>query len=186
MFDESGYTGTTLAAIAERAGVNARTMYKVFGSKVRLLSRLVDVAMVGDQDAVAVSDREWAIEAFDAPSGRRRTRAFAAVVRRLMDSAGTAFRIAAEAAAADHDARELWATGQRHRREDASRYVEALEAARMLRDDCDHDQAVATVWLLSSPETHTQLTRGFGWTADRYERWLEQTLADALLALPSD
>ena len=49
LFAERGYVGTSLAAIAERAGINPRTLYKVFDSKVALLSRLVDVAIVGDQ-----------------------------------------------------------------------------------------------------------------------------------------
>ena len=45
-FADTGYVGTSLAAIADAAGVNARTVYKVFGTKVRLLSRFVDVAIV--------------------------------------------------------------------------------------------------------------------------------------------
>ena len=44
LFAERGYVGTSLAAVAEQAGVNARTIYKVFDSKLALLSRLVDVA----------------------------------------------------------------------------------------------------------------------------------------------
>src|SRR6478736_4527305 len=50
-FAEDGYVRTSMAAIAKRAEVDPRTVYKVFGTKVDLLSRLVDVAMVGDQDA---------------------------------------------------------------------------------------------------------------------------------------
>ena len=69
-FAETGYVGTSLAAIADAAEVNPRTVYKVFGTKVRLLSRLVDVAMVGDQDAVPVAGRSWALDAFAAPTGQ--------------------------------------------------------------------------------------------------------------------
>ena len=71
LFAERGYVATSLAAVAERAGVNARTVYKVFGTKVRLLSRLVDVAIVGDQEAVPVAERSWAAAAFDAASRTR-------------------------------------------------------------------------------------------------------------------
>jgi hypothetical protein len=37
------------------------------------------------------------------------------------------------------------------------------------------------VWLVTGPETFIQLTDGFGWTLDRYQRWVERMLADALL-----
>lgn len=181
LFAERGYVGTSLAAVAEEAGVNARTVYKVFDSKVALLSRLVDVAMVGDQEAVPVAGRPWTAAAFGALTGRERVRAYAGAMRQLMASAGTAFRIAAQAAAADSEAAALWATGQRLRLEDSTAFVGALQAAGLLRSGLRHADAAATVWLVTSPETFTQLSDGLGWTIDRYGRWVDRTLADALL-----
>jgi AcrR family transcriptional regulator len=181
LFDERGYVGTSLAAVAERAGINPRTVYKVFDSKVSLLSRLVDVAIVGDQEAVSVADRPWAAAAFDAATGRARVRAYAGAVRRVMASAGAAFRVAAQAAAADPEAAALWAVGQRLRLEDSTAFVESLHDAGLLRSDRRRPDAVATVWLVTSPETFTQLGDGLGWTLERYGRWLEQVLAAALL-----
>ena len=185
LFVDGGYVATSLAAVADRAEVDPRTVYKVFGSKVGLLSRLVDVAIVGDQEAVPVADRSWAADAFGAATGSERVEAFAAVVRHVMASAGWAFRIAAQAAAADADAAALWATGQRHRLEDATRFVSSLRHAQLLRRDRPSRDAVATVWLVSSPETFIQLVDGLGWTLGRYEHWVERTLADALLKPPS-
>ena len=184
LFADHGYVGTSLAAIADRAEVDPRTVYKVFGSKVGLLSRLVDVAVVGDQEAVPVVDRAWAADAFGAATGRERVRAFAAAVRHVMASGGWAFRIAAQAAATDTDAAALWATGQRHRLEDATRFVDSLRSTHLLRRDRSTRDAVATVWLVSSPETFIQLVDGFGWTLGRYEKWVERSLTDAVLELP--
>lgn len=181
VFAEHGYVATSLAAVAELAGVNPRTMYKIFGNKVGLLSRLVDVAIVGDQEAIPVAERSWAALAYTAPSGGERVAAYAAAIGRIMGSAGAAFRVAAQAAAADADAAVLWAAGQEHRRRDATGFVASLDEAQLLRRDRPRDDAIATVWLLTSPETFTQLCDGLGWTVDRYERWIEQALADALL-----
>ena len=180
-FAEHGYVGTTMAAIAERAGVDPRTVYKIFGTKVDLLSRLVDVAMAGDQDTVPVVVRPWAAGAFDAPSARERTSVFAAAIRQVMERAGVAFRTAAQAAQAEPEAAALWALGQSKREQDATAFVEALEDAAMLRRDRTRAHAVATVWLCTSPETYLQLTDGLGWSLDEYERWLDQSLVDALL-----
>jgi AcrR family transcriptional regulator len=184
LFGERGYVGTSLAAVAEQAGINARTVYKIFGSKVALLSRLVDVAMVGDQEAVPVADRPWAAAAFDAATGRERVRAYATAIRRVMDSAGSAFRIAAQAAAADPEAAALWTMGQRLRLEDSTAFVAALHDAGLLRSDRRRPDAVATVWLVTSPETFTQLSDGLGWTIDHYGRWVDRTLAAVLLDEP--
>lgn len=181
LFAEHGYVGTSLTAVAEKAGINPRTVYKIFGSKVGLLGRLVDVAIVGDQDGVAVADRPWAAAAFNAATGRERVRGYATAIRRVMESAGTAFRIAAQAGAADPEAAALWATGQRLRLADSRAFVASLHAADMLRRDRRREDAVATVWLVTSPETFDQLSDGLGWMIDRYQRWVELTLATALL-----
>ena len=37
------------------------------------------------------------------------------------------------------------------------------------------------MWLITAPETYTQLSDGLGWTLDQYERWINHTLVDALL-----
>ena len=182
LFAERGYVGTSLAAIAEQAGINARTLYKVFETKVQLLSRLVDVSIVGDQADVAVSERDWSVGAFHGETGAERVRVFAAVIRRVMESAGPAFRTAAQAAAADDDAAVLWKTGQRHRYDDATAFVTSLERSRLLRSDRTRDQAIATVWLVSSPETFIQLTDGRGLTLDEYQLWVEQTVRDTVLS----
>src|SRR4051812_48819491 len=163
LFAERGYVATSLAAVAERAGVNARTVYKVFGTKVRLLSRFVDVAIVGDQETIPVAERSWAKAAFNARTGRERVRAYATAIRRVMRSAGPAFRVAAQAAATDVDAAALWAAGQQRRLEDSTAFVAALHDAHLLRRRASRQESIATVWLITAPETFTQLTDGLGW-----------------------
>src|SRR6478735_4470641 len=56
-FSEDGYAGTTLAAVAERAGVAVETVYSRFKSKKRLLREAFDVAVAGDAEPVAFVDR---------------------------------------------------------------------------------------------------------------------------------
>jgi AcrR family transcriptional regulator len=180
-FADKGYVATSLAAIANVAAVNPRTVYKVFGTKVRLLSRLVDVAMVGDQEAVPVAGRSWALDAFEAPTGVERIGAFAAAIRRMMQSAGATFRTAAQAAVADSEAAALWRLGQNHRQQDAAAFIAALNDASLLRPDRTPDDATASVWLLTSPETYLQMTDGLGWSPHQYEHWLRQSMSDLLL-----
>src|SRR5688572_16637613 len=57
LFSDTGWAGTTLAAIAEEAGVSVETIYNGFGSKKALLLAAMDVAVVGDTDPVPFADR---------------------------------------------------------------------------------------------------------------------------------
>ena len=144
------------------------------------------MTIVGDHSDVAVSEREWSAGAFHGQTGAERVRVFAAVIRRVMESAGPAFRTAAQAAASDDDAAVLWKTGQRHRYADATAFVTSLEDSRLLRSDRTRDQAIATVWLVSSPETFIQLTDGHGLTLDEYQLWIEQTVRDTVVSPASE
>src|SRR4051794_6957015 len=125
-------------------------------------------------------ERSWAKAAFNARTGRERVRAYATAIRRVMRSAGPAFRVAAQAAATDVDAAALWAAGQQRRLEDSTAFVAALHDAHLLRRRASQRQSVATVWLITAPQTFTQVTDGLGWTLDRDERWINHSLADAL------
>ena len=57
--------------------------------------------------------------------------------------------------------------------------VDALAANGPLR--LDVDEAVETVWALTSPELHQLLVRVRGWTRQRYRDWLASSLAELLL-----
>ena len=60
-FRESGWAGTTLNAVAERAGVAVETIYHAFGTKKQLLREAFGVAVVGDAEPIPLVERpEWA------------------------------------------------------------------------------------------------------------------------------
>jgi AcrR family transcriptional regulator len=47
LFLERGYAGTTLAAIAQAAGVVVKTIYRAYGSKAELFKAVVRAAVAG-------------------------------------------------------------------------------------------------------------------------------------------
>jgi AcrR family transcriptional regulator len=57
LFNERGWAGTTVAAIAEEAGVAVETVYSGFGSKKVLVRDAADAAVVGDAEPVPLVDR---------------------------------------------------------------------------------------------------------------------------------
>ena len=83
LFVAGGYGATTLLGVADEAGVAVQTIYAVFGNKRALLGQLLDVAIAGDDERVAVNDRDWMEPVFTAPTSTERLHAYASVVRRI-------------------------------------------------------------------------------------------------------
>src|SRR5215207_10302330 len=54
-----GYAGTTVRAVAQRAGVSTPMGEATFQAKPRLLKAAIDVAIAGDDEPVAMLDRKW-------------------------------------------------------------------------------------------------------------------------------
>lgn len=52
LFIDRGYSGATIEAIAQEAGVAAETVYAAFGNKRAILSKLIDVSIVGDDESI--------------------------------------------------------------------------------------------------------------------------------------
>ena len=74
LFLEQGYVATTLAQVARRAGLAARTVYVRFGTKATLFTRVVDQALVGDAEPIDVAHRPRTQDAMTAarwPNGSR-------------------------------------------------------------------------------------------------------------------
>jgi len=57
LFVERGYGVTTIDAIAEAADVGRATVFAAVGGKAELLKAAYDVALVGDDEPVALPDR---------------------------------------------------------------------------------------------------------------------------------
>ena len=57
LFQELGYAGTTIDAVAERAGVSRKTVFTSVGNKVELLHLAYDYATGGDDKPLTMLER---------------------------------------------------------------------------------------------------------------------------------
>jgi AcrR family transcriptional regulator len=181
-FAEQGYAGTTIQAIADDAGVAVQTVYAAFGNKRTVLAELLDVAIAGDDEAIAVNERTWMQPVFQGPDGRARLRSYAAAVRRIHERAADVFAVVAGAAAADAEAAALHDEAEQRRRAGAASVVEAVVDVSPLRAALDPAAATDVLSLLSGWMTYDHLVRRCGWDAERFEAWLGDTLVAQLLA----
>jgi AcrR family transcriptional regulator len=185
LFVAGGYGATTLQAIADDAGVAVQTVYAAFGNKRTILSHVIDIAIAGDDEQLAVNDREWMQPVWEAPSAADRLRAYASATRRIAASAGDVFAVLAAAAATDPDVVELAAAAEHRRHVGAASVIDSVRSIGGLRPGLTREQAVDVLWLLNSPAVFTHFVRQAGWSLDQYERWLADAMVRELLR-PAD
>jgi AcrR family transcriptional regulator len=179
LFAQRGYAGTTIAAVAEQAGVSPETIYLTVGSKRGLLEGVIETAITGNEEPAAQEDGLWAeIEQLTAPRERlarmvehscailARTRPIHTVIR------GAADKEAFAGALASRLLRERLAA----QTERIDRYL-----ADDLRKGLSVVEAGQRYCALAGPELFYTLTVELGWTAEQHRAWLTELLAAELL-----
>ncbi|MEP7023013.1 MAG: helix-turn-helix domain-containing protein, partial [Actinomycetota bacterium] len=144
LFLADGYLATSLAAVAQRAGVGARTVYVRFGTKAALFKRVVDVAIVGDTQPVDVLGRDWMLAALTAATAAERIAAGAAIGRQIMQRTGALFAVAQQAAAVEPAIEGFWQEGRQ-----GSRQGQVMIWTRMAQDGL-LDPAADLSWLIDT------------------------------------
>ena len=181
LFIEAGYGATTMQEIADRAGVSVQTVYAVFRNKRAVLDSALDTSIAGDDEPVAINDRDWMHAVFTHPDPAVRLASYAAAVCRIHDAAADMFAVVRAAAACDPDLRSFAEMTESRRRAGASSVVAGLIEIGGLRSGLDELMAVDILWMLNSADVFLLLVRRSGWSLERFELWLAQTMQEQLL-----
>lgn len=181
VFLERGFAGATMPMIATRAGVSLPMVELLFGTKGRLLKAAIDVAIVGDDEPVAVLDRSWAEAAVQAPTAQEFLGGVAGVLGSAQERSAGLVLAAFEAASTDGELAELAGQLTAQRATTAGWIVDQLARKAPLRAGCAREEAVDTVWILMDPAVFDRLTRQRHWTLQRYQRWFASSVDRLLL-----
>lgn len=181
LFLERGYAATTVAAIAESAGVSIETIYLSVGSKAALVRYLIETALSGAEEPVPPQEREGVEEIRAEPSPRRKVQLFARLVRPMLERLAPIWTVVMEAAPSDPELDSL-VQELRERHVGSMRLVvEHLAAAGGLRPDLSPNIAADVLWATNSPEFFHLLVVGRGWSGDALESWLADAWQRLLL-----
>jgi AcrR family transcriptional regulator len=181
LFAEHGYSGTTIAKVAESAGVAPETVYLSVGGKRRLLEGVIDAAIAGDDSQATEDDQYWAqVAALPDPSQRlekmveyscrilARTRPIHAVIRGAADS-------------------EAFAAALGRRRLHGRLEAQTDRIRRFLIDDLRSGLSPAEAGerycVLASPDLYYLLTVDLGWSAERHRTWLNALVQSDLIGI---
>lgn len=179
-----GYSGTTMRAVALDANVSLPTVELAFRTKARLLKAVIDIAIAGDDEHVAMLDRQWATQAESIVGPADFVAAF---TRQFTISAGRAAGLAAaalEGARADEDIAAVAAQLLSQRQVMAAWLVDGIMIRSALRDRVSRTDAVDTVWTLMDPVIFCRLSEDRRWTPGQFERWFTDTITQLLLPAP--
>lgn len=173
LFVAQGYGRTTIAQIAERAGVSSESIYATFKNKATLLHRTWDVTVGGDDEEVVFHERPEVMAIRAEPDLAKRlamhARLSTATARRM-----TPFSRAVQgAAASEPSAAKMAAEMERQRLAGLS--VMASEAAATGQLKVSEEECRDIMWATTDGHLWHQLVQERGWTDEQYAEWLGRT-----------
>lgn len=179
LFVERGYAGTSLADVAQVAGVARPTVFAAFGSKAALLKQVLDESLAGDDEPVPVGDRPWFRPVWEAPDPGTVLDAYATVCSLISARAARIIEVVRRAADETDEATELWRTLQHTRRIGAGAVVERAASLGPLRHDIQ--RATDIMWIYNDTALYSALVLTRDWPEPDYTAWLAASMRAALL-----
>jgi AcrR family transcriptional regulator len=167
LFTASGWSGTTIAAVAAEAGVAVETVYSGFGSKKGLLRAATDVAVVGDTEPVPFVERE-AFASLSRGDQEARLEAGLRVLTDIHERTAGVWRAIVEASAGNPEIDAWRLELERGRRLDVRRSIAAILGAE------PDETTVDIVWVLFGPEVYLKLTADTGRSRAEYEAYARE------------
>lgn len=186
LFAERGYAGATVTAIADRAGVSLQTLYLAWGSKRQLLRAFVEQRLSGSP--TAITDATWAdiarlrlLEQLPVhPDPQTYLRGVATLFRTTAERAALGWRLYRDAAAIDPEARADQLELSRQRRVTMTGLLSGLPDG-AFRVGLSRDDAIDTLLVIMGPESYHLLVDQTGYSLERFEKWVADTLIASLL-----
>jgi AcrR family transcriptional regulator len=155
------------------------TIYATFGTKVSVLTALIDRELTAPADVASVTDRPEAHAVRDEPDQREQLRLFTRDIATVLERVRPVYEILRTASAVDADLLVVSREMDNDRLKQFRKVAGWLAARRPLRVDVD--RASEIIWAIASPDVARMLCDGRGWSVDDYAAWLEDTLVHTLL-----
>jgi AcrR family transcriptional regulator len=178
LFREHGFGRATVKQIAEAAGVVPETVYATFGNKGAVLTAILDLRLAPDGEDRVVDRPDWLALA-DSVDQRELLRSFADVYAAMAERVRPVAEVLRTAKAVDPEMAIVRDDLERHRHASMRTVAEWLVERGPVKVSVD--RAADIIWTIASPDVSRMLCDVQGWSREEYARWLEESLAAALL-----
>lgn len=176
-FVANGYHGSTMSAIAARAGVAVQTVYFVFHTKPQLFAAALDAAVLGPEEKPPL-EQAWAADA--AGTAGNPVAALESFIRGagpIFERAASLSEVASAAAATDPELAEISSTRETYRVQGYRDFVHSLDVPTGTSVHRASDLLVT----LHSPGVYLALRDGRGWSHDSVIDWMATTIPSLVL-----
>jgi AcrR family transcriptional regulator len=181
LFLSQGWTKTTIAAIAAKAGVSNETIYAVFGNKRALLQELIArTVRGGEPDTPLTSQRVPRLIAAE-PDQRRQIDLFSQDIAKVLEGVAPLMDVARSAAGSDAAMADLYARLHGGRRKNLEWFAQVLARNGPLKGGMATAEAASIIWRLASPDLFILIRYVEGASRPAYSEWLADSLKQLIL-----
>jgi len=163
LFCEQGYAGTTMAQIAEAAGVAVQTVYFVFHTKAAVLRRSYEFA-VGGEERVVPQQQPWYRAMTAEPDVTQAVRHLVTGVSEITRRVTPLYLVARVAADGDPDTARVVAFHEDWRAQGYREVLELLRAKAGLRPGLSLERATDLLLLFVGMDAYHVLVENRGWS----------------------
>jgi len=183
LFCERGYSGTTMAHIADAAGVAVQTVYFTFHTKAAVLSRAYDFAVMGDEEGRVPWEQPWYREMAAEPDAIEALGHLAAGVGEITRRLTPLYVVASGTAASDPEVADVVDRHERWRVDGYRGMVEVLRTKAPLRPELTPERANDLLLLYAGMDVYHALVEVAGWSHEEWIAWTQATLAYQLFGI---
>jgi AcrR family transcriptional regulator len=172
LFVAHGYGHTTVADVAQRAGVSVETIYAAFKNKATLLHQAWDITVGGDDQDIVFHERPEVVAIRQEPDLAKRLMLHAAFSTRTAQRIAPFQLMVQSAAGSDPAAAAMLVEIGRQRLTGIS--VMAADAAATGQLAVTEAECRDIIWSMTDGMLWHRLVNDRGWTNDRFATWLGQ------------
>jgi AcrR family transcriptional regulator len=175
LLQSEGYDAMTIEAIAKGAGVSTQSVYANFKSKAGILVALLDQSAFG-------ADYEDAVQhAMSTPDAETRLRRATRIARQIHGAQSPVFDLLQGAGVVAPELAKLHRQREGLRYQRQERMIDSLLDAASLLPHLNKPTARDIFWMLTGRDVYRMLVHERGWSSQKYQGWLADTLVRSLL-----
>ena len=181
LFERDGFRPTTIAAVAERAGVSAESVYKGFGTKAALAKAVFDFVIAGDDAPVPVAQRAEADAIRAEPDVARKIMLYTGGLAVRQHRSARVQILIRDGRHTDETLAVVWEQLLAERLSGMTMLGRHLVESGQLCERIKLAEVRDVLWTYTAVELYELLVLQRGWSVDRYAEWLGQAIIAALV-----
>jgi AcrR family transcriptional regulator len=182
LFERDGFRLTTIAAVAERAGVSAISIYESFGTKAALAKAVFDIVLAGDDEPVPIAERAAMPAIRDEPDVRRKIAMFVEGLAERQARSAKVQILIRDGRHVDDSLEPIWAKLNEEGLVGMAMLGRQFLDSGQIRPGIALDEVRDVLWNYLAIDAYERLVLIQGWSPERYAAWLTHAIISAICA----